>query len=286
MSFGQLLELAPDAMLVVDARGRIVQANTKAASMFGYSLDELRGASIELLVPDRLRPVHATHRDCYATHPRPRAMGRPDLDLVAVRKDGTDFAVDVALSPFQSDGADLVLASVRDVSALRALADEDPLTGLHNRRRFERELAQHVRRARRYGEDAVLLMIDVDGFKQINDRFGHRVGDRALRAIAAVLADRVRETDIAARVGGDEFAVLLPHTDAPHAEVVAESLRQAVGKCAVAGAGRERIYLSVSIGTAIIDSRDASELALMTEADQAMYRDKRRRESPAVSAQQ
>ena len=94
-------------------------------------------------------------------------------------------------------------------ASLQRLADHDPLTDLWNRRRFEEELRRQVARCRRYGEKAALLLMDLDGFKAVNDSFGHKAGDDLLKLVAAALQQRVRGTDAVARLGGDEFAVLL-----------------------------------------------------------------------------
>ena len=94
-------------------------------------------------------------------------------------------------------------------ASVQRLADHDPLTDLWNRRRFEEELRRQVARCQRYGEKAALLVMDLDGFKAVNDSFGHKVGDDLLKLVAAALQRRVRGTDAVARLGGDEFAVLL-----------------------------------------------------------------------------
>ena len=128
------------------------------------------------------------------------------------------------------DGAPLhYIAQLQDISErkrleehLRHLADHDPLTGLRNRRLFEHDLRLQVARSRRYGEQAALMVIDLDDFKRVNDRHGHKVGDDTLKAVARALTRRLRETDLVARLGGDEFAVLLPHIDRKGLSTVVE----------------------------------------------------------------
>ena len=107
---------------------------------------------------------------------------------------------------------------------LRHLADHDPLTGLLNRRGIDRALAQHVARGRRYGAEGALLVLDLDGFKAVNDSLGHAAGDELIVTCAAALQNRLRETDILGRLGGDEFAVLLPAEGEAEAVIVAEAI--------------------------------------------------------------
>jgi diguanylate cyclase (GGDEF)-like protein len=157
----------------------------------------------------------------------------------------------------------------RDRQALQALADQDDLTGLSNRRRFHEELAHRHALGQRYGENTA-QGFDVDRFKEINDTRGHAAGDEALRGIAAVLRARLRRTDIPARVGGDEFAVLLPHTEAEAAAALAASLVEALrwpgGSAAPA--------FTVSIGVGELE-RGGSPQDAVRAADAAMYEAKR-----------
>jgi diguanylate cyclase (GGDEF)-like protein len=160
---------------------------------------------------------------------------------------------------------------------LRERADRDPLTGLRNRRRFEDDLHQQLGRSQRYGEQAALLMIDLDGFKRLNDTRGHQAGDELLRAVAAALRERLRATDLIARIGGDEFAVLLPHVDLRRAASVAGEVATAIGDCsAPVGAGSARV--TASVGTAFIDRNAVSADAVLEQADQAMYANKHARQ--------
>lgn len=148
------------------------------------------------------------------------------------------------------------------------LVDHDFLTGLYNRRYFEHELAQEIERAARYGFPGVVLLIDVDNFKTVNDTFGHVAGDDLLKEIAGLLKHRMRQTDILARIGGDEFAVLLPQTDAAQATAVAEDCVKALDTLAAMLADQS-IHITVSIGIAPFDS--ISDAEVLARADVAMY---------------
>ena len=161
-------------------------------------------------------------------------------------------------------------------AAARTAALTDELTGLYNRRGF-RALAEHqLRIARRSGGDVLLLYIDLDGFKQVNDHLGHDAGDRALREVAAILRHTIRETDVVARLGGDEFAVLVVDAD--------ESTEDAVrARLARATAARNALpdresAVAYTIGRASLDDDRAAELDdLLATADRAMYVAKRGR---------
>jgi diguanylate cyclase (GGDEF)-like protein len=154
-------------------------------------------------------------------------------------------------------------------SALRHLADHDPLTGLPNRRRFEQELARHLAHVRRYGPEGAALVLDLDCFKPVNDTFGHAAGDRLLARVAQVLRERLRATDIVARLGGDEFAVLLPRVDGAGAAAVARSLVETVRREALTDETR---VVTISIGVVAFDGHAATvPEGVMAAADIAMY---------------
>jgi diguanylate cyclase (GGDEF)-like protein len=149
------------------------------------------------------------------------------------------------------------------------LSITDPLTGLLNRRKFEEMLQNEVARARRHGPLS-LLMIDLNLFKLVNDRFGHQAGDEVLKSVAQLLKSCCRQTDACARMGGDEFAVILPYTEAAAAEVVRDRILREMARTIVPNGGQE-LSLSLSIGVASL--REATDaVALVAAADADMYR--------------
>ncbi len=167
-------------------------------------------------------------------------------------------------------GLRLVFALEQARRQLDVLATRDDLTGLHNRRHFMSRVEAEWDRAKRYGNSAALLLIDVDHFKQVNDRHGHLCGDELLRRIAAAAADLLRQPDLLARYGGEEFVVFLPHTDTLGAIDVAERLRERVKGLVLDWAG-QRVTTSVSIGVAPLRLEMASIDWLLHEADTALY---------------
>jgi diguanylate cyclase (GGDEF)-like protein len=158
------------------------------------------------------------------------------------------------------------------LAKLQRLSQEDPLTGLANRRRWDAELGTVCAEARRTGISVAVVLLDLDHFKQVNDRHGHAGGDGALTQVAGLLAERVRSDDVVARLGGDELAVLLPGTDLERAVELAERLRcEALG---LQPPGFARGELTLSLGVAAASGERAYPLELMSQADGQLYRAK------------
>ncbi len=156
---------------------------------------------------------------------------------------------------------------------LRYLADHDSLTGLLNRRRFRAELDQYVSFAARYGGRGAVMVIDIDGLKEVNDRLGHQAGDTLIRRVAEILRERVRATDIVARLSGDEFAVLMPQSDTAGALQLGEDLRAQVAEGMPQGSDLDAA--SISVGISMFGGQDsAGAEAVLVAADQAMYQAK------------
>ena len=164
---------------------------------------------------------------------------------------------------------------------LERLSRHDPLTGVLNRRSFDEALAAQLDYTRRYGRGGALLILDLDRFKQINDRYGHAVGDEALCTVADALNRNLRRSDtvargsdggeLVARLGGDEFAVLLPEAEAAGAEAVCERLVAALAAERLS-AGEEELRLSISVGVALFDEYGCPPAKdLLAAADRAMY---------------
>jgi diguanylate cyclase (GGDEF)-like protein len=151
---------------------------------------------------------------------------------------------------------------------LRELVDRDALTGLINRRRFEEELERHVAHGRRYGMVGALIVLDLNDFRSVNEKHGHRAGDHVLVGVAQALTNRLRETDLLARIGGDQFGVLLPHAKPPEAERVSQALEDAI-PVEVRAPGDRRIEASVGFAP-FTETMTSVEEALLA-ADAAMY---------------
>ncbi len=155
---------------------------------------------------------------------------------------------------------------------LRSLAYHDSLTELYNHRYFYEQLEHEVERAQRYGRPVAVMLLDLDHFKEVNDTYGHLMGDKLLSLVGQIIKDQVRSSDIAARYGGDEFAVILPDTTRSSAEATAEKLTRAIaiGRTAT-GSLSETLTISASFGVACCpdDARSVSEL--LQFADDHLY---------------
>ena len=249
---------------------------------------EVNDALCRMLGQPREKLIGALHQDF--THVDERELDAEELDLVLrgardaflretrmVRADGSALWVVVAVAVVCDEDGEpkQLVGQAHDVTArrqheqrLRHLADHDPLTGLLNRRGFDRELRRHVSRIARYGIRGALLMLDLDDFKGYNDTHGHAGGDELLRSIGSVLGGRLRAGDVVGRIGGDEFAVLLPEASPEQAGAVADALVHAVRESDY-GPGR---HATASIGIFCFDdSQSVSENGAMVNADIAMY---------------
>ena len=179
----------------------------------------------------------------------------------------------------ESDG-DAEIARLREhvarleqrVRQLDALAHLDPLLELPNRRGFIRELESLIARVGRYGENAAMLFVDIDGLKRINDSHGHKAGDEALIQVAAMLSSGVRKSDTVARLGGDEFGILLAHTDEQQACETAQRLMSEIDSSEMSYEG-DCLPLGVAVGMTVIAADDTTD-AVIARADRAMYREK------------
>jgi len=274
----RLLESIPDAVVVTGPDGEIVFANRAAEEMTGYRRKELAGRKVELLIPARQRGVHVRDRRRFYRRGTPRLMGHGQGDFTLRRKDGSLVEVEISLGPVADD----TVAVIRDVTERRRMEEalahralHDPLTNLPNRTLFFDRLHQAINSARRQGTQLAVVMLDLDGFKAVNDAYGHTAGDDVLKIVAVRLSTGMRDTDTAARIGGDEFAWILPRVASRRA--VDRMIRKRLGAAAqeeivVDG---DAVDIGVSAGTALYpdDGRDAD--ALIRHADAAMYTAKR-----------
>ena len=264
---------APIGMALLDLDGRWLQVNSALCLITGYSQARLQATTLRAI-----------------THPEDVGLDKQGIRALLageapnsqcekryVHAWGHHVWVQETTSIVRDEAGvpQYFVTQVQDISERKELArrlehvvDHDFLTGLFNRRFFEQALEREAERVERYGGAGAVLMVDLDHFKEINDTFGHRAGDDVLMGVASLLRQRLRSTDIVARVGGDEFAVLLTHTDSHHVQLVADELVKALAR-ETAFLSDHSVRITASVGVAMIDSHtDAEVLAC---ADLAMY---------------
>lgn len=274
-----VLDLMPDAVCVVDAGGYFLFVNASFQRIFGYAPTEVLGQRLFDLV-----------------HPEDRAATTEQAEAVMagklqrhfrnryVHKDG--HSVDIQWSARWLPEHGVRIGVGREVTELRRLerelehrANHDSLTGLANRDRLRVELQSAIDRATQTNHGVALLYLDLDGFKFVNDRGGHDVGDRLLREVAVRLQQGMRQGDVLARVGGDEFVALLPDCrDAECAQSIANALRARLAQPFRLPDGLFQLDASIGIACFPTDGTDAD--TLLTHADRAMYVAKRQQPLP------
>lgn len=283
--FQELFESAPVAIVILDGEDQVLRLNSEFTRIFGYAADEAIGRRInDLIVPDELRQEGL---DMTAKVASGETLNRESLRR---RKDGTTLWVSIVARPFRlGDGPNHVYGMYHDISdkkraeeELRALSLVDALTGLPNRRAFITLSDQALKWAVRAAKEVMLVFIDVDNLKQINDTHGHLAGDRALVDTARVLRETFREADIVARLGGDEFIALLTSGTDDVAELILERLQARVD---AHNKNEDRPFeLSLSVGYTHSPAPSANLLEMMERADAALYDRKRAKESSSKLA--
>jgi diguanylate cyclase (GGDEF)-like protein/PAS domain S-box-containing protein len=285
--FERLAEYSADVICRsgVDMRWRYVSPSSVA--VLGWTPEEMINMeAFALVYPEDLPELIATATRNFAPGVEP--------DRAAVRmrkKDGAlvwiEFTARVIRDPATGE-ADEAVVTMRDISERKALEEKlsaqaltDSLTELANRRAFDEALNREWMRTLREGSQISLLILDLDHFKELNDQFGHQVGDDCLRAVAAAVLGVVRTSDIAARYGGEEIAVILPSTDTPGAVAVAEKVRSAIEALQITHGGNPEGggWVTASIGVATALSRQGGTMrmpeSLLLAADSALYKAKR-----------
>jgi diguanylate cyclase (GGDEF)-like protein/PAS domain S-box-containing protein len=281
LAVADLLDILPDAVLMVDASDQICYVNPAVRNVLGYGVDELLGQPLSLLVPQALRQRHEALVEQYRHEGSPTLMGsRPVVH--AVHSSGRVVPVRISLTNLAlGEGDRVTVAVIHDVTALNTeldrateRAETDPLTQLGNRLRLSRRIEALLAHGRAFA----LLLLDLQRFKQLNDRLGHEAGDQALRIVARRLQQQVREADVAVRLGGDEFVVVLDGiVDGRQLRERAHSLADALTQpFRVADASDS---VGVNIGRAISPRHGRSVQALLAAADRAMYEAKQERET-------
>jgi diguanylate cyclase (GGDEF)-like protein/PAS domain S-box-containing protein len=311
-----MVNASGDSFWEMDVERRFVHISDNMCRMMGYAREELRGRAVMELMTPAYRAELARHAAQRASGNNPVAHAGPlRHEGEFFRKDGSRLWVETVSVPvFDEEGRHIGFFGItRDMSEhkaveqalreanhrledqlrhinelhgqLREQAIRDDLTGVHNRRHFVTVAEHELARARRHGQPLSLVMMDIDHFKRINDRHGHGVGDAALKAVGAMLAATTRPGDLACRLGGEEFAVLLLGMSHEGAMERAETWRATLAEMSIP-ADELTLTLTASFGVATFPAEAANLVELMKVADTRMYRAKARGRDRVVGADQ
>lgn len=284
-----LIEESLDSVLIIDGEGVIRYLNASMAALSGYPAQELVGKPLSLLLEDGLAMEHDTYLAHYTAANRSSAvLGRvrdfsirhASGEMVPIRMKALDLGTNA--------GVRYLGAFMEDMRARRALeakhrqlleqlehqALTDTLTGLPNRRAFDNAAQSAMARARRTGEALTVGLADVDRFKSINDTYGHAAGDQVLQELGQVIRNAARESDVVARLGGEEIGLLFSEAGLAQAAIVAERIRTAVQAHRVTTPDGHTICMTVSIGLAELPATAGSFEPAVASADAALYRAK------------
>ncbi|TDY02786.1 PAS domain S-box-containing protein/diguanylate cyclase (GGDEF)-like protein [Thiohalophilus thiocyanatoxydans] len=266
-----ILGSAAEGIITIDKNGVIESFNKSAEKLFGYGAKEMIGANIKQLFPEAIQARKGSFvgRLCQGNI----SQTNSEIDTVGLHRDGTTFPMSIKIGEMNVAGQQLYTAMVDDVSErmtmisnLRHLAEHDSLTGLANRYFFLQELERVVQRAARglHG-DVALLYIDMDNFKYVNDTMGHMAGDKLLIEVSGMLKKRSRDTDLVARIGGDEFAVILYDVEQYDALKAADAFREKLGEYRFSFDGN-LADVGCSVGVAMVE-QNVTRDELLARAD-------------------
>jgi diguanylate cyclase (GGDEF)-like protein/PAS domain S-box-containing protein len=278
---------SPASIVITDSNGSIEYVNPKFTTLTGYTLQEVQGQTSRVLKSGKTLP------ELYQKLWRTILSGKEwSSELLNRKKNGELYWEDVSISAI-IDSKNIIThfvavkenitarkeaeEKIRHLNAgLEQLAMTDYLTNLYNRRYFMQRGDEEFKRARRNKQPLSLLMLDIDEFKSINDGYGHEAGDLALQQAAAALKSGLREIDILGRMGGEEFAVLLPNTMLHDAVLLAERIQQIIAGTSFEMLGASlAITITISIGVAVMTDEMSGIDDILRNADEAMYRAKR-----------
>ncbi|MEN3792321.1 EAL domain-containing protein [Fulvimarina sp. MAC3] len=266
---------SPDAFVVADAEKRIVTWNAAAERIFGHTKTEAMGRTLDLVVPISMRAVYEKAVRRVASGEPTRLVGT-SIELTALRKDGSEFPIELTLSRWREAGRMQFGAIVRDITArkkaeqeLRTAAVTDHLTGLSNRASLSARLEAMERDDTRFA----MLLIDLDGFKEVNDKLGHLVGDEVLMEIGRRLRALMPPESFVARMGGDEFVVLIEGNANPmDAYALAETIISTIEESMALGSSL--VNISASIGIICTTAVAGDHRTMLGDADLALYKAK------------
>jgi diguanylate cyclase (GGDEF)-like protein/PAS domain S-box-containing protein len=272
-----------EGLMVLDKHSNVFFMNPEAERILGWKQEDLANHNVHY-------EIHQHQDEGIALTQCPTRIALQQGTVERVEEDvffhrsGRRLPVSYTAAPMR-DGTDIigVVVAFQDISNRKRMEEKilymatyDSLTGVYNRATLDQKFSEELQRAKRYGREFALFMIDIDYFKRINDCYGHQAGDAVLLAFAQTLKNAIRQSDFIGRFGGEEFVVVLPETSLASAAGLAERLRQSVANSAYAAEhGADSLRLTISVGVAAYPDHGATEKALFAAADAAVYRAKK-----------
>ena len=277
--FRQIVEDSADAIIAIDSNERVAFFNRAAEQLFGYPKEKVLGQPLEMLLPPQYRAGHgASVAGFLSGGARAKYMGDRHSHIIGLRADGTEVRLGASIVAITPGEGLFMVAIVRDISERLMLQDQlaraastDPLTGMLNRRAFLATVQNEWQRTARYGSGFSILLFDLDHFKKVNDSHGHDTGDSVLCRFSELVRSSLREVDVFARWGGEEFIAALPHTPLEVAVTTAERIRKAVAEQRFAAAGGAEFPVTVSIGVSSLSAKEPPLADVIKWADTALY---------------
>lgn len=279
----KITDSALDAVIMINANSTVVFWNPAAEKIFGFTAEEAMGRSIlNLITPKSFLQLIKNSLEALQLQSRENEYTR-FIEGVACDKNGIEFPIELSLSTVRLNGSWHAVGTIRDITArkeneakLQEMARMDSLTLLYNRRYFIELSLAELNRCKRHEHAISLLMIDADHFKKINDTFGHDMGDTVLRMMARACKEIFRQEDIIGRIGGEEFAVLLPETTLEGATMAAERLRAHIAATVIdTEDGPLTCSVSIGVTTGYCSAFQGNPIRkLLMVADKALYRAK------------
>jgi len=272
--FAYFINQIPEAVFISDESGNIVQCNNEATKLAGYPLNELLQLTIEELVPPNKRDGHSKMREMFFKRPFSRWMGESRIRLSLYTKTEDSIAIDAILFSLLTDKGVLAINFIRDITTLEEEKERlvkqgtyDALTGLPNRYYLYDRFKELQAEARRENKTIVVILMDLDKFKPVNDNFGHAVGDKLLQALAQRFKKRLRGNDFIARLGGDEFVFMNALDN--FSETLPQKLLDTVSEPFLIDGVEHQV--GISMGVVAESSYQKSLADLLGEADDRLY---------------
>lgn len=275
-----VVQTAYDGIITIDENQDIKLINSSAQKIFGMSESEGIGMPLTELLPHKYRPNHNQYVSGFRNSKVDSRPMQTRASVRGLRRDGTEFSIEVTISKINVDDRVEMTAVIRDISERNKLMEElvtasqeDSLTNLYNRRQFTKILTKEISRAQRYLRPFSLFMLDIDYFKNINDKYGHDAGDEVLVRLSGILKHNTRESDSVCRWGGEEFLVLMPETHEETTYDLAEKLRQKIAEAPFEFNG-VKTQITVSIGITTFRGGDIDVETTVSTVDELMYQAK------------